>query len=132
VRDKHSSAIPPAMGLDDVEIQLLLSLYMVLIQALFQSKPTVTRDDDIACNGGVGTLSMLHSEHVQIAMSTAALYDYRLASGLLCFDDGLRYWVKPRCTVWFSDFLMAMYDSSRWIENFRMDKRSVAEITFRL
>jgi hypothetical protein len=27
---------------------------------------------------------------------------------------------------------MAMYNDSRWIENFRMDKATVAEITFRL
>lgn len=64
MRDKHSSTVPTAMGLDDVEIQLLLSLYMVLIQALFQSKPTVIGDDDIACNRGVGALSMLQLEHV--------------------------------------------------------------------
>lgn len=63
-------------------------------------------------------------------MSTPVLYNYCLASGLLCFDDGLRYWVKPHSTVWFSDFLMAMYNDNRWIENFRMDKCSVVEITF--
>jgi hypothetical protein len=46
--------------------------------------------------------------------------------------DGLKLWVKPYSTVWFSDFLMAMYDDSRWIKNFRMDKATIVEITFML
>jgi hypothetical protein len=65
-------------------------------------------------------------------MSTAALFDYRLATGLICFDDNLRYWVKPRSTTWFSEFLMDSYDDERWIEQFRMDKPSVAEICHKL
>jgi hypothetical protein len=61
-------------------------------------------------------------------MSTIALYSYHISSGLLCFDDELRYWVKPR----FNDFLISVYDDSRWIDLFRMSKGLVAELCSRL
>jgi hypothetical protein len=65
-------------------------------------------------------------------MSTAALHDYKLATELLCFDDDLRYWVKSRYTLWFSQFLLSIYDDSRWIEFFRMDKGNVANLCYRI
>jgi hypothetical protein len=44
----------------------------------------------------------------------------------------LRYWVKPRSTTWFSQFLMFLYDDSRWIEFFRMDKATIADMCYEL
>jgi hypothetical protein len=67
-----------------------------------------------------------------VAISTAALYDYRLSCGLIYFNDDLRYWVKPRSTTWFSGFLMSLYDDSRWIEQFEMEKEAVADLCSRL
>jgi hypothetical protein len=54
----------------------------------------------------VGASSILDSHDLQLAISTVALFDYRQVVGLICFDDTLRNWVKPRSTTWFSDFLM--------------------------
>lgn len=68
---------------------------MVLIQSFIDWMPVYSTDDDIAFNDGVGASAMLEAEHMQLAVSTAALHNYRLTSGLICFDDGLRYWVKP-------------------------------------
>jgi hypothetical protein len=116
----------------DVEIALFLSLYVVLIQTLCEYQPSYALEDDLVVEGGVGGRSVLESQDLQIAMSTTTLYDYRIAAGLICFDDDLRYWVKPHCTLWFSQFLMSLYNDSRWIEFFRMDKGIVASMCYRL
>jgi hypothetical protein len=114
--------------MEDVEIALFLSFYVVLIQTLCSSQaPHAIEDDTIMeSTGGLG--SSLDSYYCRIAISTAALYDYRISTGLICFDDELRFWVKPRCTLWFSQFLMSLYDDSRWIEIFRMEKAIVVEL----
>jgi hypothetical protein len=49
--------------------------------------------------GIVGGNNILDSHDLQLVISTAALFDYRLAIGLICFDDSLHYWVKPRSTA---------------------------------
>jgi hypothetical protein len=81
-------------------------------------------------SAGAGTL--LDFEYSHIAMSIATLYDYRIFAGLICFEDDLQYLVKPRCRLWFSQFLMSLYDDSHWIEIFRMDKAIVTEMCYRL
>jgi hypothetical protein len=117
---------------DDVEIALLLSLYVVPLQAITDCQPLFTAEDQSLQELITGSLSPLDSHDVQLALSTTALHDHRLSCGLICFDDDLRYWVKPRSTTWFSDFMVSLYDDSRWIEQFRMDKASVADLCYRL
>jgi len=55
----------------------------------------------------------------------AALHDFRLWSSHLLLDEDLGYWVKPRSTTWFSQFLLHEYDDRRWIEMFRFSKSGV-------
>jgi hypothetical protein len=76
--------------------------------------------------------SGIHSNELQLAVSTVALYDYRISCGLLCFDDQLRWWVKPRSTTWFSDYLIQVYNDDRWVQIFRMDKSAVADLCYHL
>jgi hypothetical protein len=116
----------------DAELALLVGVYVVLFHAFCEAQRSQTLEDDVLMDCNVGGMTNLDSQHYRIAMSTAALYDYRLATGLLCFDDDLRYWVKPRCTLWFSQFLMSLYEDSRWIEFFRMDKGSVATMYYKI
>jgi hypothetical protein len=70
----------------------------------------------------------LNVSDIQLLLSVVALNDYKLQCGLLGFDDQLRYWVKPRSTAWFSEFLMFVCDDERWIANIRMRKVAVAKI----
>jgi hypothetical protein len=119
-------------AMEDIEVAFLVSLYVVLVQTLCASRPQFAVEDDILLESTVGGAASLDSRYCRIAMSTAALYDYRISACLICFDDDLRFWVKPRCTLWFSQFLMSLYDDSRWIEIFRMDKGTVSEICYRL
>jgi hypothetical protein len=101
-----------APGVDDLEMALLISLYVVLLQAIGESQLYLPTDDHTFLESTLGSGSSLDSHYVQVAVSTAALYDYRLSCGLLCFDDELRYWVKPRSTTWFSSFFISLYDDS--------------------
>ena len=121
-----------ALGVDDMEMALLVSLYVVLMQAIGESQLYFLTDDHTFLESTLDLGSSLDSHYVQVAISTAALYDYRLSCGLLCFDDELRYWVKPRSTTWFSGFLISLYDDSRWIEYFQIDKEGVPELCSRL
>ena len=62
-------------GMEDVEVALLVSLYVLLVQTLCASQPQFAVEDDIlleiSMSGGT-----LYSHYSCIAMSTAALYDY--------------------------------------------------------
>jgi hypothetical protein len=105
-----------SVAMDDLEIALLVSLYVVLVQALLESSPSYEVPDSVMVESVFADTTALTD--VQIALSAAALHDHRLQSGLICRDDELRYWVKPRSTVWFGEFLMYAYDDSRWLSQF--------------
>ena len=95
-----SSAVHIQM--EDVEIALLLSLYVVLIQMLCACRPSYAFEDDIVMESLAGAWTLLDLHYYHIVMSIAALYNYRISTRLICFEDDLRYWIKPRCTLWFS------------------------------
>jgi hypothetical protein len=120
------------MDVQDLELLLFVCLSEVLIQALIECKPTYSFDDDVVIDAVIQGITMLESYDIQLVTSVAALHDYHLAFGLICFNNELRFWLKPRSIVWFSDFLISVYDDSRWIEYFRMDKAIVGDICYKL
>jgi hypothetical protein len=99
-----------------MEVTLLISLYVVLIQVLRECQPSYAVEDDMLMDGSMGTWALMKSEDCALAVSTAALYDYCMSAGLICFDDDLRF----------------LYDDSRWIEFFRMDKATIADMCYEL
>jgi hypothetical protein len=88
--------------MEDVEVALLVSLYVVLVQTLCASQAPFTVEDDNLLESTMGLGTSFDSQYSCIAMSIVALYDYRISVGLICFEDDLRFWVKPRCTLWFN------------------------------
>lgn len=84
--------------------------------------------DHILLEDIVGESTCLDSHDVAIAIVGAALYDYCLSCNLIYFHDELRFWIKLRRSTYFS---MNVYDDSRWIDQFRMDKSAVAGICYR-
>jgi hypothetical protein len=44
-------------------------------------------------------------------------------------DQDVGWWVKSRSTTWFSRFFLFEYNDSRWIENFRMSKSSLLNLS---
>lgn len=55
----------------------------------------------------------------------ATLQHFRLFSTLASIDEDLGFWVKPQSTTWFTRFLLQEYNNDRWLQMFRMTKRSV-------
>jgi hypothetical protein len=116
--------------MEDIEMAMFVALYVALIQALLECRPSFETADCLATELACAIHSPM--EDVQVAVSTAALHDYRLRCGLLCQNDELRYWVKPRSTTWFNEFLVYEYDDRRWIEQFRMSKANIADMCNKL
>jgi hypothetical protein len=97
--------------MDDSKMSLLVALFIALIQTLMEDVPSFAVEDQVASDTGILLgFDLLNIFDVQLILSVAALNDYRLQYGLLCFDDQLRYWVKSRSTTWFYKFLMSVYD----------------------
>ncbi|CAM6121699.1 unnamed protein product [Calypogeia fissa] len=44
------------------------------------------------------------------------------------YNDGYQWWVKPKITAWFYEFLMGYYGDDRWIENMRMTRSTFGEL----
>ena len=55
-------------------------------------------------------------------VTAVALHHFRVTNVLSLFDADLGFWVKPRSTTWFSQFLLGKYDDDWWIHLFHMMK----------
>jgi hypothetical protein len=54
-----------------------------------------------------------------------ALHDFRLVHARVLLDEELGFWVLPRSTAWFSQFLLHEYEDKRWVELFRFNKAAI-------
>lgn len=59
---------------------------------------------------------------------SAALHDFRVTHSRVLIGDELGYWVRPRSTAWFSQFLLHEYEDDRWVELFRFNKASISHL----
>lgn len=59
----------------------------------------------------------------------SVLHDFQIVHATTLLDQELGWWVLPRSTSWFSRFVLQEYDDNRWLENFRMTKSSVFNLT---
>ena len=53
---------------------------------------------------------------------SSVLHNFRVTNAGTLLDEDLGFWVKPRSKVWFSIFVMTVYDDERWVANFRLTK----------
>lgn len=67
-------------------------------------------------------------EDIQIAISTAALHNYHVSCRILCWDNELRYWIKPQSITWSNEFLINIYDDCRQIKKFCIFKVNMVEM----
>lgn len=73
-----------------------------------------------------GTVQILGEPlHDPLAAVCFGLQTFTLCPTFDLLNDDIRYWVKPRSTTWFSRFLLGEYDSTRWLQTFRMTKPTV-------
>jgi hypothetical protein len=71
----------------------------------------------------VNRVTRVHESLVNMNTILASmLHDFRLSHARAILDDELGFWVLPRSTAWFSQFLLHEYDDRRWVMNFRFTK----------
>lgn len=78
---------------------LFVTLLVVLIQMLFEWRGIIVADDHILTKATLVGCIVFDSHDLQLAIAAGALYHYRLNCGLICFEDDLHFWFKPRFTV---------------------------------
>jgi hypothetical protein len=103
--------------MDELELVLFGTFLVILVQTLIELRPSSAVEDHMLTYGTFEGCIDLDSNDVQFAMATAALYNYWVNCGLLCFEDDLRFWIKPKSTIWFGEFLMNAFDDGCWIQN---------------
>lgn len=57
------------------------------------------------------------------------LHNFRVTNVGTILDEDLGFWVKPRSKVWFSIFVMTVYDDERWVANFRLTKDALFRLS---
>jgi hypothetical protein len=71
----------------------------------------------------VSRVTRVHTALVDMnVIVSAVLHDFRLTHARIIADEELGFWVRPRSTAWFSQFLLHEYDDDRWVANFRFTK----------
>jgi hypothetical protein len=120
--------MPQLVDLDQVALflpTLILLLKNVVDSMQSSGAEDVGEDAKIIPN-------VFNVHRVLVDMNTivsSVLYDFRVAHDSSLLDPDVGWWVKPRSTTWFSRFFLFEYDDSRWIENFRMSKSSLLNLS---
>ena len=124
------------VGLDDHADfgALVLALLIILLHvqdSLFTSLSVITNSlSPMDIPIVVEDFSLRVDELNRVAF--AALHCFQLCSNLIYSDPDLRFWVKPRPTIWFSRFVLKEYDDERWTSLFRIIKASVIHLSTQL
>jgi hypothetical protein len=72
------------------------------------------------------TLDQMHESLMNMeTIVSSVLHDFRISNASALLGADLGYWILPRSTAWFSQFLLYEYDTGRCVENFRLSKDSV-------
>lgn len=74
---------------DDLEVLVLLSLFVVLMQTLTQCQPTFASKDQIMTKATVASGTTLDFYSLPFLISIATPYDYRLCCRLYYFNHKL-------------------------------------------
>lgn len=61
--------------------------------------------------------------NVKLFFTTIMFHHLQMCNYLLVLSEDLRHWVKLKCIIWFSQFLLTKYNDHRWVENFKMMKQ---------
>lgn len=121
------------LAFSDMDPCELLSLtpliLLLLLNAANVVAANVVADEDCSADDLLEDHSLLDSQTMDMdGVTHAVLQHWQLWNSLTVLDDDLGNWVKPRSTTWFSRFLLEEYGDDRWIQMFRMTKRSVLSL----
>jgi hypothetical protein len=121
-----------ATTVDPANVEEFLPAVVVLLKNVADSMLD-SEDAALASDAGVGAAApptcatKVHEALVDMnTIVTSVLHDFRLAHARCILDDELGFWVLPRSTAWFSQFLLHEYTDERWVSNFWFTKASIS------
>jgi hypothetical protein len=112
--------------MDRLHFAATMAVAVQIVEYLMSTAYLYEADDQLAMSMVESDSDMLGD--IQIALSNAVLHDYQVTLNLLTSNCELKWYVLPRSTMWFADFLMTKYDRQRWIKIFRMSKETFLDI----
>jgi hypothetical protein len=121
-----------ATGVDPQNVQSFLPAVVVLLNniadSLVEPESAVSESSDEAPL--LSRVTRVHNTLVDMnSVVASVLHEFRFAHARTILDEELGFWVRPRPTAWFSQFLLHEYDDDRWVANFRFTKASVFHIS---
>ena len=105
----------------------LLLLLLSANRALDIQDSVDTEEDNSNPFHSISAVADQSSMDIETVTSTA-FHNFRLCNVFSLLGDDLGYWVKPRSTAWFSQFLLNQYDDERWVSMFRMTKPAMESL----
>jgi hypothetical protein len=120
--------MPPFLNPDNVE--LFLPTLIPLLKNVVDSMQSVGTEDVGEDSKIVPDVCNVHRVLVDMnAVLSLVLHDFCVTHVGSLLDQDVGWWVKSQSTTWFSRFFLFEYDDSIWIENFRMSKSSLLNLS---
>jgi hypothetical protein len=109
---------------------LVIGAYTGAIQVVLATRPSYEEDDmlllDLIDSSAV-TQAFMH-----LIVPSVMLHIHRIPLCVRGIPEALIFWVKPRSTAWFFEFIMYEYTDDRWLEHFIVTKYTVFGLCRRL
>jgi hypothetical protein len=117
-----------AAHVDPSNVEEFLPVVVVLLKhvanALVETEEAGAGPSDV--HPPFSRVTRVHDALVDMNTIVASvLHDFRLAHVRTILDEELGFWVRPRSTTWFSQFLLHEYEDDRWVANFRFTKAAM-------
>jgi hypothetical protein len=116
---------------DSAKIKEFLPAVVVLLKnvadSMVESEEALAASDNGPFDGPPRSrVTRVHDALVDMnTIITSVLHDFILAHARCILYEELGFWVLPRLTAWFSQFLFYKYNNDRWVSNFRFTKAVV-------
>ena len=109
--------------------------FLPIVAVLLNNVADLLADTEVALAAAtdihppVSRITRVHGALVDMnTILASVLHDLRVAHANTIMDEELGFWVQPRSTAWFFQFLFHEYDNDRWVQNFRFSKAIVFHI----
>ena len=115
---------------ESVEVLAFVSsLILLLLNVHDEMQKDVALHDEV--HHDEANYIVIRSIHRSMHMKyiSSILHNFRVSNAGTLLDEDLGFWVKPRSKVWFSIFVMTVYDDERWVANFRLTKDALFRLS---
>jgi hypothetical protein len=108
-----------AIGIESANVEEFILAVVVFLKIVVDSMVESEEADAAGDNGASASvrgsrITRVHDTLVDMnTIITSVLHDFRLAYARCILDEELGFWVLPRSTAWFSQFLLYEYSDDR-------------------